>query len=86
MSSFDGIVTYQNDNRPPFIEVDDLDTFWDSIAKIHQDRFNKRGNITLKVDNIIIGDTTYEGPVVLTPEDIEKKHMDVLKIKIDPIK
>ena len=78
MSSFDGILTIPTDTGPSFIQVRDLDTFWNAIAEIHRDRFNESGNVTLDAQNIIIGDKTYKGPVVLTPEDIENKSVKKL--------
>lgn len=77
MCVFDGLLTIENDTRPPFIQARDLNTFWGGLKTIHRDRFNKRGKITLDVENIIINDKTYKGPIVLTPEDMEAKNITV---------
>lgn len=69
-------LTWVEDKREPFIEANDLETFWWAMAKISTDNvFNEPRNVTINVENIKIGDKTYKGPVVLNPDDIAKKNM-----------
>ena len=66
-------------NDEPFIEADDLETFWWAMEKISRSNvFNEPGDVTINVENIRIGDKTYKGPVVLNPDDIAKRSMKKL--------
>lgn len=76
MSSLQGLVTFRRDTRPPFIQARDLGTFWDCMEKISKNH----GSVSLEVESIIIGDKTYKGPVVLSPEDIEKRSIKKLVV------
>ena len=76
VSGVSGVLTYSKDTRPPFIEAADSETFWDCMAVFYKNQVNERGTVTLNVENIIIGDKTYKGPLILNPEDIENKSME----------